>query len=116
MTKCVKIFLKKNNFYDGVYTIAKARKNPYFNVVEYEKKSLKISKKLKTWPTSRQLAPKVYDQVASMYLFKSNFIKKNYSMYQGKIYGFELKDYQNFDIDSSLDFFIIEKLFKKFYL
>ena len=54
--------------------------------------------------------------MASMYLFKSNFIKKNYSMYQGKIYGFELKDYQNFDIDSSLDFFIIEKLFKKFYL
>jgi CMP-N-acetylneuraminic acid synthetase len=111
-----KRFFKKKNFYDGIYTIAKARKNPYFNVVEYRNKHLEISKKLDLWPTSRQSAPKVYDQVASMYLFKSNFIKKNYSMYQGKIYGFELKDYQNFDIDSLLDFFIIEKLFKKFYL
>jgi CMP-N-acetylneuraminic acid synthetase len=111
-----KKFIKNKKFYDGIYTIAKARKNPYFNVVEYKDKNLEISKKLKFWPTSRQAAPKVYDQVASMYLFKSNFIKKNHSMYQGKISGFELKDYQNFDVDSSLDFFMIEKLFKKFYL
>ena len=36
-------------------------------------------------------------------------------MYDGKICGYELKDYQNYDIDSELDFFIIKKLFKKYY-
>lgn len=110
-------FEKINKNYDGIYTICASRKNPYFNQVEYdEKKKLCISKKLRYWPASRQVAPKVFDQVASMYLFKSNFIKKKNNMYQGKIYGHELKDFQNFDIDSSLDFFIIEKIFKKYYL
>ena len=113
---CIK-FLKNNKKYDGIYTISKARKNPYFNVVEYDKNlNLRVSKQIVKWPTSRQSAPNVYDQVASVYLFNSDFIKKNNNMYQGKICGYLLKDYQNYDIDSKLDFFIIDKLFKKFYL
>lgn len=109
-------FLKIKNKFDGIFTIAKARKNPYFNVVEYNHKNfLKVSKKLKIWPTSRQTSPKVFDQVASMYLFNSKFVEEKTSMYQGKICGYELSDHQNFDIDNSLDFFIIESLYKKFY-
>lgn len=114
--KICKIFLKKYQKFDGIYTISKARKNPYFNVVEQNRSlALEVSKKIKTWPTSRQSAPKVYDQVASMYLFNSSFIRKKRNMYDGKICGYELKDYQNYDIDSELDFFIIKKLFKKYY-
>lgn len=110
-------FMQKRKNYDGIYTICKARKNPYFNIVEYNKKScLNVSKSMGSWPTSRQKAPKVYDQVASMYLFNASFIREKKSMYQGKICGYELKDYQNYDIDSKLDFFLIDQLFKKFYL
>ena len=36
----------------------------------------------------------------------SNLILLRKFNVSGKIYGFELKEYQNFDIDSSLDFII----------
>lgn len=112
----LKFFFKIKNF-DGIISISKSRKNPYFNMLEYNNsRALKPSKKLKTWPTSRQTAPKVFDQVASMYLLNANFLRKNASLYDGQITGFLLKEYQDFDIDSKLDFFIIGKLFRKYYL
>ena len=37
-------------------------------------------------------------------------------MYDGKICGYELKDYQNYDIDSELDFFIIKNCLKNIIL
>jgi CMP-N,N'-diacetyllegionaminic acid synthase len=112
-----KNFFKKKNFLDGMFTVVEARKNPYFNIVEKTKKNYyKISKTLRRWPTSRQSSPKVYDQVASMYIFNSNFIRKRQSMYQGRLGGYLMKKFQNFDIDSNLDFFLIKQLFKKYYL
>ena len=42
------IWLKKNKKADGIVTICKSRKNPYFNMVEKSKNNfIKISKKLK---------------------------------------------------------------------
>ena len=41
-----------------------------------KKKYLVLSKKIKKWPTSRQKSPLVFDQIASMYLVKTNFLKK----------------------------------------
>lgn len=111
-----KTFLTKKKNFDGMFTVAKARKNPYFNILEKYKNNFIVSKLKKKWPASRHLSPAVYDQVASMYIFNTNFIRQKNSMYEGKITGYLLKDYQNFDIDSDLDFFIIDKLFKKYYL
>ena len=55
------------NKIDAIVTIANSRKNPYFNMIEKNKKNfLKISKTLKVWPVRRQDAPEVYDQVASI--------------------------------------------------
>ena len=71
---------------------------------------------MRNWPTSRQTSPKVYDQIASMYLLKRDFLKKKSKLYDGKILGYKLLDHQNFDIDSLLDFEIIQFLFKKKYL
>tara|TARA_Y100000816_G_scaffold291137_1_gene281590 strand:+ start:3634 stop:4356 length:723 start_codon:yes stop_codon:yes gene_type:complete len=103
--------------FDSVITIAKSRKNPYFNMLEKNnKRFLKISKNIKNLPTSRQTSPEVYDQVASMYLIKSNFLRNKSKLYDGRVGGYLLKDYQNFDIDSHLDYKIISYLFKKYYL
>ena len=77
---------------------------------------LEPSKKLNKWPTSRQSAPKVYDQIASMYLLNTQFLRTKSNLYDGKIAGFLLKDFQNFDIDTKLDFKIISNLFSVFYL
>ena len=77
---------------------------------------LQPSKKLKNWPTSRQTSPKVFDQVASMYLLKTKFLRNKSKLYGGKVAGYLVKDYQNFDIDSQLDYKIVSFLFKKYYL
>ena len=112
----INTFSKKKKL-DGLITVCKSRKNPYFNMLEKSKSNyLEMSKKLKIQPISRQQTPIVYDQVASMYIFKINYIKKVNKLYTGKIEGYLLKDYQNFDIDSYLDYIIIENLFRKFYL
>ena len=101
----------------NLFSVSKAKKNPYFNMLEKNKKKFLVpSKKIKNWPTSRQSAPVVYDQVASMYLLKTKFLRSKSKLYDGKIAGYSLKDFQNFDIDSQLDYKIITYLYENYYL
>jgi len=112
-----KYFLKISKKTDALITVANSRKNPYFNMLEKNDLGFfRPSKRINKWPTSRQTSPIVYDQVASMYLLKTEFLRKKKKLYSGNIKGYLLKDYQNFDIDSKLDFKIISFLFKKYYL
>ena len=112
-----KYFLKVSKKTDALITVTNSRKNPYFNMLEKNDLGfLRPSKSINKWPTSRQTSPAVYDQVASMYLLKTDFLRKKKKLYSGNIKGYLLKDYQNFDIDSKLDFEIISFLFKKYYL
>jgi CMP-N,N'-diacetyllegionaminic acid synthase len=112
-----KYFLKVSKKTDALITVANSRKNPYFNMLEKNDLDFfRPSKRINKWPTSRQTSPIVYDQVASMYLLKTEFLRKKKKLYSGNIKGYLLKDYQNFDIDSKLDFKIISFLFKKYYL
>jgi len=104
----------KNQKCDAVVSIANSRKNPYFNMVEYKKDYLKISKKIKEWPSRRQDTPKVYDQVASIYCLEGNFIKNKFYLYEGKIKGYLMKEHQSFDVDNKFDFDLIKFLFKKY--
>lgn len=113
--KSIDKLLKNYNSCDGVVSVSLSRKNPYFNMMEKNKNGFFVlSKKLKKWPVARQLAPKVYDQVASIYCFKREFIINKKSIYDGKILGHEMSGLKSFDIDSKLDFEIIEFLFKKY--
>jgi CMP-N,N'-diacetyllegionaminic acid synthase len=115
--KMINHFLKNSKNIDALITVSNSRKNPYFNMLEKNNSNfLKLSKKLIRWPTSRQTSPDVYDQVASMYLLKTDFLRKKTKLYDGNLKGYLLKDYQNFDIDSQLDYKIVSFLFKKYYL
>ena len=99
---------------DAVVSIAPARKNPYFNMVEFKKEYLKISKSMDRWPSRRQDTPKVYDQVASIYCLDKKFIESKKKLYDGKIKGYIMKEYQSFDVDSKLDLEIIKYIFFKY--
>ena len=102
-------FLKRNNKADGVVTVCKSKKNPYFNIVEKTKNNiLKISKKLKKNVSSRQEAPKVYDIVANIYCLK----EADYLL-EGNIFGYEVEQSKSFDIDSKYDFEIVKMFLKK---
>ena len=51
------------------------KKNPYFNLVEYNKNNfLALSKRPRSAIFSRQKCPKVYEHVASIYCLKPDFI------------------------------------------
>ncbi len=105
----------KNEKSDAVVSIANSRKNPYFNMLEYNKKNyLIISKKINKWPSRRQDSPKVYDQVASIYCLDRKFIKNKKKLYEGNVKGYIMKDHQSFDVDSKLDLEIIKYIFFKY--
>ena len=115
ITKSIQKLLKNYRSCDGVVSVSLSRKNPYFNMMEKDKNGFFVlSKKLKKWPAARQLAPQVYDQVASIYCFKREFILNKKNIYDGQILGHEMSGLKSFDIDSQLDFEIIEFLFKKY--
>ena len=96
-------------------TVCKAKKNPYFNMVDKSKKSfLKISKKLNRRISSRQQAPKVFDIVANIYCLKSEYLRKSNHLLKGNILGYELEQIKSIDIDSKYDLEIVKMFFKKF--
>mgnify|MGYP001223337833 CR=1 FL=1 len=103
----------KFNKIDGLISVTEARKNPYFNLLEESNKGfLKISKPLKKNIVCRQDAPKVYEHVASMYAISPKYILKNYNLFSGKIFGYNVDPLTALDIDSKNDLKIIKKLMK----
>ena len=103
---------QKKNF-DGIFTIATARKNPYFNLVEIKSNGyLKLSKDLKKKIVRRQDCPKVYEHVSGAYILKPEFIIKKKHLMNGKIIGHEVNNFMRWDIDDKFDFMIAEILAK----
>jgi CMP-N-acetylneuraminic acid synthetase len=106
-------FKKQKKKFDGIFTITEARKNPYFNLVEINDNGyLKLSKESKKRIIRRQDCPKVYEHVASTYIFKPEFIIKKKYLMSGKLIGHEIKKFMSWDIDNKFDFKIVEHLLK----
>lgn len=117
IVNCIKQLIEnKNNGVDTVFSISKSRKNPYFNMVEKEENGyLKLSKPLSKKILRRQDAPIVYDHVASIYTILSSQVKNGQGLLSGFAQGYDIGENKSFDIDSELDFEIIEFLMKKKY-
>lgn len=96
---------------DCIFSICESRKNPYFNMVEYKNNYLQISKPIKPVILCRQNAPKVYDHVASLYVIKTSFLRKGTGLLSGNAIGYELPFEKGIDIDTEIDFKIVEALF-----
>jgi len=99
-----------------VFSVVKARKNPYFNMVEeLFDGSVEICKKRNVKVTRRQDAPAVYDMNASMYVYDRDFLLdgKNIMPYSKKACVYEMGELSSVDIDTELDFRFIEFLVKE---
>ena len=106
-------FFKQNLKYDGQFCITPAKKNPYFNLMEYKNRKYILSKKLKNKKiTARQNAPGAIEHVAGLYYAKKNYILKCKNLFEGKIFGFNVPLLKSFDIDNKEDFKLVEKLLK----
>lgn len=98
---------------DCVFSICEARKNPYFNLVEYEGEYLRISKKLPYLVVCRQDTPKVYEHVASIYVLRPDYVRTGKGLLDGRALGYLMPPERSLDVDSEFDFELIEYLMRK---
>ena len=98
----------------NLFSVSKARKNPYFNMVEKNEDGyFKLVKKPSTQMLSRQASPKVYEMNASFYIFKQLFFEMDC---QSAITDFSMiYEMKNlcFDLDEMEDFLFLEFLVTK---
>jgi len=110
----IEVYKKKHAW--NVFSVVKARKNPYFNMVELTGDGVaQISKKMVSSIARRQDAPAVYDMNASIYLYSREFLCRDdlVSHFTEKTYVYEMDDISAFDIDREIDFKFIEFLAKE---
>jgi CMP-N,N'-diacetyllegionaminic acid synthase len=100
---------------DAVFTISDARRNPYFNLVEPDANGvLKMSKSFINGNIiARQRAPAVFEHVAGTYVLATRYLRSANHLLEGKAFGYQIPPSRAFDIDSELDFSIIEFLLKR---
>lgn len=96
---------------DAVFSICKARKNPYFNLVEPDADgALKMSKTLGETVVARQAAPPVFEHVASLYVLAPAYLRRANHLLEGHAEGYNIGQEKSFDVDSEIDFRIVELL------
>lgn len=95
---------------DGFFTITKARRNPYFQLMEYKGGFLKISKKIKGRTfVKRQGIPKVYEHCGVAYFLKPKFLLNKNFFLDGNLKGYEIDRISAMDIDDEEDLKVIKK-------
>ena len=99
---------------DAVFCVAPARRNPYFNLVEPAADgALKMSKIQGDTVLSRQKAPPVFEHVAGVYVLDPAYLRRANHLLEGHARGYEVPESKALDVDSELDFQIIEFLLRQ---
>jgi CMP-N-acetylneuraminic acid synthetase len=97
---------------DVVITGYEAEKNPYFNMVEYGADGyVQLVKRPPQPVAGRQAAPKVYAMNASIYVWHRSTLEKDFWAGRTRLYAMPRE--RSIDIDSELDFRIVELLMRE---
>jgi N-acylneuraminate cytidylyltransferase/CMP-N,N'-diacetyllegionaminic acid synthase len=98
----------------NVITGAPARRSPYFNLVEARKDgSVGLAKTVDPPVTRRQDAPRCFDMNASIYVWRVAAFLEHPAVFYPDTQLFEMPEERSVDIDSDLDFTLVEQLFRK---
>lgn len=98
---------------DMVMSVCESRKNPYFNMVEPDETgALRVSKPLPGGVWARQNAPVVYDHVGLVYVLTPAYLQSAKTIYDGRVVPFVIPAERCLDIDSPIDWTIVEILMK----
>ena len=109
---CVNLLEQKK--ITNVITGSKARRSPYFNLLEVDKKSVvRLSKPLNKAVTRRQDSPQCYDANASVYVWQRDALFFGETLFMKNTALFVMPEERSIDIDSELDFQIVEFILKK---
>ncbi len=100
---------------DLVFSVAEARRNPYFNMVKVVGDH--VEKVIESPYTARQQAPAIYDLNASIYVFRRDFLAENQTgiLWDGKCGIYQMLDSGILDIDSEEDYRLMEVIAGHFY-
>lgn len=113
--ECLRVLINGPKDVDGVITVYEADKNPYFNMVEYDEKGyMRLVKPLSHVVARGQDAPKVYSMNASIYVMRKNSLMNSHGLFENKLKAFIMEPWTK-DIDTPLDFQIVEFLIEKGY-
>jgi len=119
LKECVEIFKEKRP--KTLFSVTKARKNPYFNQVEYSYEEIKTTRGLMDeWGrivfANRQAAPEVYDMNASIYIYDPKWLMNpdNKSPITDNSEIYVMPDWTFCDIDNEIDLSVAEMLQKKY--
>ena len=96
----------------NLITATPARKNPYFNMVEYTGTKIRLVKSSNGLlsPQSRQAARPVYDMNASIYIWKRASLFKNVKLINKNTVLYEMPEERSVDIDTMIDWYLVELL------
>jgi CMP-N,N'-diacetyllegionaminic acid synthase len=109
------IDLLKNKKCDAVYGVYRQHLNPYFNMMEKNKEGyLRLSKKLKKRPKSRQKAPIVF-QLNGLFTFDAKKFLNQGDPIMANALPHEISPESGLMIDTEIEFKMAEILFKLIY-
>jgi len=119
LDNCLDIYLKEKP--ETLFSVVEANKNPYFNMVQinedgyYSLVKPFISNNKENYIYRRQDAPIVYSMNASIYFYNRSYLlsSKLKSPFSNKTCIYEMDEISAIDIDTELDFQIVEFLMKK---
>lgn len=98
----------------NVITGAPARRSPYFNLVEQRTDgSVGLSKSAHPPITRRQDAPRCFDMNASIYVWRVAPFLEQPAVFYSDTRLFEMPEERSIDIDSDLDFVLVELLLRQ---
>lgn len=98
----------------NVITGASAHRSPYFNLVEARPDgSVGLSKTANPPIARRQDAPRCFDMNASIYAWRVSSFLENPAVFYPDTRLFEMPQERSIDIDSELDFTLVELLLRK---
>ncbi len=105
---------EKHDTATNLITASPARRSPYFNLVEESKDGyVNLSKPLEKAIIRRQDAPKAYDMNASIYVWRRKAFFEAQSVFMENTILYVMPEERSQDIDSELDFEIVQYLAKK---
>ena len=95
----------------SVITGAPARRSPYFNLVELDARGVPhVAKQMSTPLTRRQDAPRCFDMNASIYVWRRDAFLSTSAVFYDDTRLFEMPEERSIDIDSELDWEIVQFL------
>jgi len=109
------VSLLESNNLESVITASESRRSPYFNLVEVDSVTGRVSlaKPLPQGVLRRQDAPATFDMNASIYVWNSGALLADPKVFYPSTRIFEMPPERSLDIDSEFDFDIVRWLLEK---